>query len=455
MGNQIRTLGGGLEMVGGNPYDIMDVAVSPDGKTLASTFGANTLTLWDPSTGQALHSLVDNLASFRSLAFSPDGKTLAVAPDYAALWLIDVSTGNKTRTFTGDQGFSSTGFSPDGRTLAVAANLSTVEVLDAHSGKVLRTSEEHTGPISGTALSADGKALVAAYGAYAVGKTTFMAFNISDGVSHDLGPGSCYPPFALSPDGRTVASKCLPQGSDNNEVGLLAVAGGREIRTVTTQPFETGVALGALAFSPDGRTLALGMDSDYIGQPQIRFLNVAGGAGRNTQAPFTDSVASLAFSPDGKFLAEGPVQTVNSAGGAPIEKTVRVWDVASAKEILALPGYKDSVTSIVFSPDGKMLATGNNEDQKIRIWESPGGQEVHELTGAGFAIHLAFSPDGQLLIVGTSDGKITLWDTSTWAQISTLTGHTGAVTGVAMTPDSKYIVSGSADGTIRLWAVLP
>jgi WD40 repeat protein len=452
-GNQIRTIGGGLEMVGGNPYDIMDVAVSPDGKTLASTFGANSLTLWDPMTGQALHSLVDNLASFGSLAFSPDGKTLAVAPGYAALWLIDVNTGKKTRTFTGNQSLSSIHFSPDGQTLAVVVNLGTVEVLDAHSGKVIRAPEGHIGPVSALALSADGKALVAAYGVYGEGKRTFIAYNISDGVSHDLGPSSCYPPFALSPDGRTVASKCLPQGSNNNEVGLIEVDGGSPPRILTAQPFETGVDLGALAFSPDGRTLALGMDQDYIGAPQIRFLSVAGGGSRNSQAPWTIPVASLAFSPDGKWLAQGPVQMVQSEGGPPVETKVSVWDVATAKEILGLAGYKDSVVSLVFSPDGKTLATGSNEDGRIRIWALPGGQEIHDLERAGFAIHLAYSPDGGLLIAGTSDGKITLWDTSTWAPVATLSGHTGAVTGVAFTPDGQSIVSGSEDGTIRFWAI--
>jgi WD40 repeat protein len=131
---------------------------------------------------------------------------------------------------------------------------------------------------------------------------------------------------------------------------------------------------------------------------------------------------------------------------------VEIWDVANVKQDLSLPGFTKAVTGLAFSPDGKVLATGS-DDQKIRIWDMSSGNEVHELGPVGLHMHLAFSPDGSLLIAGAGNGMITIVDTSTWTQITTLTASSGTLTGLTFTPDGKFIISGGEDGVIRFWAV--
>jgi WD40 repeat protein len=454
-GDVLRTLSAASAIAPNGTTSDADLAVSPDGKALVAAHDEQELIIWDPATGQALHTMRGDKPSttFMSVAFSPDRMTLAAGTGDLTTWLIDVKTGAKIKEFPGLGEHMV--YSPEGQSIAMTDAYGRVRIVDAKTGRDQVVLDRHDSAIREIALSADGRTLIAAFSDYAFVSGFLKAFSVAGGTSRDLSGVDCQSPFVLSADGRSVAVVCHPPRSGNDEVGLIEVAGGSPPRILTAQPFETGVDLAALAFSPDGRTLALGMDRDYIGAPQIRFVSVAGGGSRNSQAPWTIPVASLAFSPDGKWLAQGPVEMVQTEGGPPIETKVSIWDVATAMEILGLAGYKNSVVSLVFSPDGKTLATGNNEDGRIRVWALPGGQEIHELERAGFAIHLAYSPDGSLLITGTSDGKITIWDTSTWSQVATLSGHTGAVTGVAFTPDGQYIVSGSEDGTIRFWAVHP
>ena len=443
-GNAIRTLGA-------NPQgyaDAADMALSPDGTSLAAAYDLQQLTIWDTASGKAIHTIQGDKPSttFLSVAFSPDGKILAAGTGDLTTWLIDVQSGNKIGMLK-DSAYDMA-FSPDGQTLAMGDAQSTVRLLDAHTGRLLRSSEEHSGPLAGFALSADGKTLAASYS----GKSVFKAFNLATGASHNLDDqGSCRTNFlALSSDGRTLALVCFNK-DDQASIGRLDVASGLLAGSFTQQPFPTGVEVGAIAFSPDGQTLAVGSGLDYTDAPQIRFFNTAGGM-RASKEPFTVPVFSLAFSGDGGRLAIGPNEAVKCDGCGAIPQPVEIWDVAQAKEVLSLPGFTTPVTGLAFSPDGKVLASGS-DDQKIKIWDLSSGQEVHELSPVGLHMHLAFSPDGSLLIAGAGNGMITIWDTSTWSQITALTASSGTLVGVAFTPDGKFILSGAEDGVIRFWAV--
>ena len=174
----------------------------------------------------------------------------------------------------------------------------------------------------------------------------------------------------------------------------------------------------------------------------VRLWDVASGREIRTLSGHTAVVHSVAFSPDGKLLASGSADT-----------TVRLWDVASAREIRTLSGHTNVVTSIVFSPDSNLLASGGY-DNTIKLWDVAAGRELRTLSGhRNWVGSVAFSPDGALLASGSMDHTTKLWDVASGREIRTLSGQTAFVSSVAFSPDGKVLASGGYDPTTKLWDV--
>ncbi|WP_327363733.1 nSTAND1 domain-containing NTPase [Streptomyces sp. NBC_01296] len=154
-----------------------------------------------------------------------------------------------------------------------------------------------------------------------------------------------------------------------------------------------------------------------------------------------DRVGEVAFSPYGSILASG------SADG-----TARLWDQASGKPRATLKGHTDAVWSVAFSPDGSTLATGSF-DGDVRLWDvatgKPRGSLLKDPAHAVWSV--AFSPDGSTLAIGGDDNSVKLWDLAAGKVRDTLTGHSGTVRSVVFSRDGSLVASGSADGSVRVW----
>jgi WD40 repeat protein len=153
------------------------------------------------------------------------------------------------------------------------------------------------------------------------------------------------------------------------------------------------------------------------------------------------SIFSVIFSPDGQLLATG------------IDQSIMVWQIAPIKQLFSFQGHTAWVTAIAFSPDGQSFASGSH-DQTVRLWDVPTQQCRYTLQGHTSWIQaIAYSPDGKLLASGGNDRVIRLWEAQTGEGIRLFQGHSGRILSVHFHPNMPILVSSSDDGTVKLWDI--
>ncbi len=227
------------------------------------------------------------------------------------------------------------------------------------------------------------------------------------------------------------------KGPTGRETAPLAAAPKLAIPEVKPQvPVVSPV--GALAFSPDGKLVAVG------GYQEVRLMDAANGKIVAAFSGHADLVRALAFSPDGTKLA--------AAGGQPARSgEIKIWDVRSHELLRTIEGHNDCIYSVAASPDGKMLATGSY-DKMVKLWDFSTGKELKNLKDhidAVFAV--AFSPDGKRLASGSQDRTVKIWDVAAGQRVYTLSEALDSINTAAFSPSGSQLASAGVDKQIRVY----
>jgi eukaryotic-like serine/threonine-protein kinase len=312
--------------------------------------------LWQQTRSDALFALCQEPSEISSLAISPDGQFLAVgAFRQGGLSVWDPRTRRELFRLADDEDALQAAFSPTEPLLAFAGVSSsgqqqvTLHLFNTAARRMIATLPLDR-RCTGLAFSRDGKTLV-----------------------------------TISFEGHLT---------------VWRVSDGTQLASYPSRQAFAGYHSG-FAASPDLRFAAYGIDGGRISVIDLhddRELWSAAGTKNNTQY-----ISALAFSPDGKILASGSGYSASE---------IRLWDIATGKQIGQLDGHGSWITSLVFWPDGKKLASSSG-DQTVRIWDVPNGKCLDTLRGHRSEVwRLALLPDGRTLVSGAKDGAVSFWDTT-------------------------------------------
>lgn len=415
----------------------VDPVLSPDGKTLVWSsleIGAGNekgvLTFADAATGNVLQAveMKDRKAPWAHV-FSADSNVLATHYEDNAVDVWDVKTRKVLMSVSvKGKGLGEIALSPDGGTLAAAAyGEKRIRFWDVRAKKELTPLAIKPGrrQNSAVAFSPNGKFLAATYEAE-VGLwdlATRKEIRRLKGKESDLSA----PVF--SRDGKRLAA------GDGHSISIWDVATGQPCHD-----FGHIYAVGAVAFAPDGRTIASGAAyTDNVVRAWDPFTGQIKGRWRGHR----DGIEAIAYSPDGKLVASG------SQDG-----TVRLWDAATGKEVGCLGARDGMIYAMAFSPDGKTLASGGKRKVE-HFWDVTTLKEVRAFDNpGGWTLRLAFSPDGKMLATrGFEEGLVRLWDVASGTELRQIRDVKAGCPQLSFTPDNRTLAVNCDDGMVRLFDV--
>jgi WD40 repeat protein len=277
----------------------------------------------------------------------------------------------------------------------------------------------------------------------------FLGYEKSRGTIYDPIKGRrppCVYALAFSPNGKMLAI-----GAMDDSVRLWDTESRKQVLKIDLDPsgpYQRGNAVRGVAFSPDNKIVASASDDGIV-----RLWSAESGKLVRTLKGHKDFAYAVVFSTDGKLIASSSA-----------DNTIKVWDSASGELKQTLQGHNVYVNSVAFSPNGRFLASGGGEIGKdpigeLKLWDLSSGKEIANLKGFdGMIRSVTFSPNAKLLASGGGNdygqlGEVILWDVDQKKKKNNFTGHKGIVMSVAFSPDGKWLASGSSDKTVRVVGV--
>lgn len=417
-------------MYQGHSEEVSSLAFSPDGQTLASGSNDQSVRLWRVSLSDEHQNYADHTAYVWTAAFSPDGKLIADGGADKVIYIRDAG-GKVLHKLEGNTApVTAIAFNADNTKLASVGGDQVVRVWDASAGKLLKELKGHTAPIMAVAFG--GNSLLVTGG---IDKTARLW-----DVSKDA-------PVATFPANKSMIS-AVALRADGKQAIIGSADGMLRVYDLSeATPKEKGglsahlSGIGAVSYGPDGTRIAT-----CGGDGLVRHWNLPESGTPAMLAEFKGHgkpVSSVAFNADGRFLVSGGGDTV-----------VRVWDLSAKTELRALRGHSDWVASVAFGPNGRTILSAG-VDKTVKVWELTSEETAKPVGHTRRLNTVAVSADSRWVASGSEDRTIKVWDAAAGVEAFTLDaaagGHDADVTSLAFEPSGKRLVSGGDDRKIVIW----
>jgi WD40 repeat protein len=419
-------------------------AFSPDGKLVVVASGDGTATIWNARTDRWMRTLEPGGYSYVvfSAAFSADGRQVVTASSDGVARIWDEANGRLVRTLgtPGHDSLQTAAFSPDGKSIVTASAGGLVRVWDAVSGRqiALLTAEVGSNRLSSAALSPDGTLAVtgSSFGTVTIWRTP---------AGHSETPDWKQINVISVPDGDAVNAVTI--SSDGKLLATANESGGAYVWDFPSGVPEgeavaaVGQPLNRIMFDPVNSNLVVTAGNDG----SARIFNVSND--NQVGKSFGESgyaMNAAAFSPDGKHIV-----TASGDGYA------RIWNASDQKQVGGKFGHGSWMTSAEFSANGKEIVT-TESDGNTYTWDATQTTPVkmNEIQEpANVPGDAAFSPDGSEVVTAGADGTAREWDASTGSQVLTFAGHSGSINTVAFS--GTEVITASSDGTAKIWDAEP
>jgi len=425
----------------GHSRAITSLAFSQDGKLLVSRGEDETLRLWDVSTGSELQALEDSNGSGKP-CFIPNSKLLA-SSDYNGsikLWNLHSGVEYQIKKPPG----SNFALSADCGLMAIAER-ETITLWSVDKGSAYRTLPEAPGYMHLVTFSPDGKIVA---GADYQGRVTLWDLR-ANSVRTVNTQTDYIGSLTINPDNKSFAIANL-----SSSVTIWDIATGAQIKILNGKADR----IRAIAYSPLGDLIAGGGDNHLL-----RIWDTTTSAELAKLQNHTGWIRAVAFSPDGKLLASGSE-----------DRTITLWDVASRTELREFRGRTSIINAVAFHPDGNLLASGGDSGSITLWDARNGGQvrtfrptpdfftQVAALGGKPTLSHkdwhvdaitsVAFSPNGKLLVAASNNGAIMLWEVNAGVEIKRFRSP-GPVTSLAFNPQGTLLASTDWNNLTTIWNI--
>ncbi|MDT7602496.1 MAG: eukaryotic-like serine/threonine-protein kinase [Acidobacteriota bacterium] len=392
------------------------VSVSPDGTlAVAATPGGN-VRFFDLKRRKQLDNPHVHRDHGRAVAFSPDGRYVATGAEKIVLW--DAKTREQITPLEYPSSVWNLAFSPDGRYLVSTHGDGAILVWNVNTRERVANFNEHVAAVESVAFSRDGRRVASASADGSV-----IVWDAASGRKENVFPDykNSVNAVAFSPDGVWLAT-----GDQDADIRLLDLARG------TSQKIGDGNYCAAI--SPDERWVASSTSvidlatGHALGYTQ---LNPEANAG----------CYGVDFSPDGHLLA---------CASSDWERLL-VWDAESWRLLGDVRAGGTNFKSVRFSPDGRLLVTGDVQGA-VRLWEASPLREIALIGRHAARVNaVAFSSDGREVASASDDQTVALWDVSSRRLVAHVGTHTAPIRSVAFSPDGKRIVTGGEDKSVRIY----